>query len=40
VGEVRELAVAGGMRTLLQDGIEKCLAGRTDMRQVLAVCSR
>lgn len=40
VGEIRELAVAGGMRTLLQDGIDKCLAGHTDMRQVLAVCSR
>jgi type II secretory ATPase GspE/PulE/Tfp pilus assembly ATPase PilB-like protein len=40
VVEMRELAVAGGMRTLLQDGIEKCLAGLTDMRQVLAVCNR
>jgi type II secretory ATPase GspE/PulE/Tfp pilus assembly ATPase PilB-like protein len=40
VGEIRQMAMLGGMRTLLQDGIEKCLAGHTDMRQVLAVCSR
>jgi type II secretory ATPase GspE/PulE/Tfp pilus assembly ATPase PilB-like protein len=40
VGEIRDMAVAGGMRTLLMDGIEKCLAGFTDLRQVLAVCSR
>jgi type II secretory ATPase GspE/PulE/Tfp pilus assembly ATPase PilB-like protein len=40
VGEIRAMAVASGMRTLLQDGIEKCLAGLTDLRQVLAVCSR
>ncbi|MBK8690861.1 MAG: Flp pilus assembly complex ATPase component TadA [Deltaproteobacteria bacterium] len=29
----------GGMTTLLQDGIEKCLLGLTDLRQVLAVCT-
>lgn len=40
VDEIRNLASSGGMRTLLQDGIEKCLAGLTDLRQVLAVCSR
>jgi len=40
VEEVRRLAVAGGMRTLLQDGVEKALAGKTDMKQVLAVCLR
>ncbi|MDP2876574.1 MAG: GspE/PulE family protein [Holophaga sp.] len=40
VDEIRTMAVANGMRTLLQDGIEKCLAGHTDLRQVLAVCSR
>ena len=39
-GEIRELAVASGMRTLLQDGVRKCLEGHTDLRQVLAVCSR
>jgi len=40
VAEVREAAQAAGMRTLLQDGIAKVLAGATDLRQVLAVCSR
>ncbi|MDR3671306.1 MAG: GspE/PulE family protein [Holophaga sp.] len=40
VGEIRAKAVAGGMRTLMQDGVTKCLSGLTDMRQVLAVCSR
>ena len=40
VEEVRRLAVAGGMTTLLQDGIEKAIAGKTDVKQVLAVCLR
>ncbi len=40
VDQIRALAQAGGMRTLLQDGIEKCLGGLTDLRQVLGVCSR
>ena len=40
VGEIRELAKQGGMTTLLQDGIRKVLAGNTDLKQVLAVCSR
>ncbi len=40
VGEIRELAKQGGMTTLLQDGIQKVLAGHTDVKQVLAVCSR
>jgi type II secretory ATPase GspE/PulE/Tfp pilus assembly ATPase PilB-like protein len=40
VDDIRELARAGGMRTLLQDGIEKVLEGHTDLKQVLAVCSR
>ena len=40
VEEVRRLAVAGGMTTLLQDGIEKALAGKTDVKQVMAVCLR
>ncbi|HJX63213.1 MAG TPA: ATPase, T2SS/T4P/T4SS family, partial [Polyangia bacterium] len=40
VEDVRRLAVAGGMTTLLQDGIEKAMAGKTDMKQVLAVCLR
>ena len=40
VEEVRRLAVAGGMTTLLQDGIDKAIAGLTDLKQVLAVCLR
>jgi type II secretory ATPase GspE/PulE/Tfp pilus assembly ATPase PilB-like protein len=40
VEEVRRLAIAGGMTTLLQDGIEKAMAGKTDLKQVLAVCLR
>ncbi|MBN1605253.1 MAG: hypothetical protein JW940_01395 [Polyangiaceae bacterium] len=40
VEELRNLAVAGGMTTLLQDGISKVLSGHTDLKQVLAVCSR
>jgi len=37
---IRELAVRSGMTTLLQDGARKCLEGATDLKQVLAVCSR
>lgn len=40
VDEIREQARAGGMTTLLQDGIAKVLAGHTDLKQILAVCSR
>ncbi len=40
VEEIRKLAVAGGMTTLLQDGIEKAIAGKTDLKQILAVCLR
>jgi len=40
VEELRRIAVAAGMRTLLQDGVTKCLQGKTDLVQVLAVCSR
>jgi type II secretory ATPase GspE/PulE/Tfp pilus assembly ATPase PilB-like protein len=40
VDSIRRLAMSGGMTTLLQDGVEKVLAGITDMKQVLAVCSR
>ena len=39
-GELRLLAEKSGMRTLLQDGVAKCLQGLTDLKQVLAVCSR
>jgi type II secretory ATPase GspE/PulE/Tfp pilus assembly ATPase PilB-like protein len=40
VADVRNLAIAGGMTTLLQDGIRKAIEGMTDLKQVLAVCSR
>jgi type II secretory ATPase GspE/PulE/Tfp pilus assembly ATPase PilB-like protein len=40
VEHVRSLAIAGGMTTLLQDGVEKALAGKTDLKQVFAVCLR
>ncbi len=40
VDELRELAGSEGMRTLLQDGIRKVLAGHTDLVQVRAVCLR
>jgi len=39
-GEIRDLAQQAGMQTLLQDGVTKCLQGHTDLKQVLAVCSR
>ena len=35
---VRERALAEGMRTLRQDGIEKILMGLTTMKQVRASC--
>ncbi|MCP4745744.1 MAG: GspE/PulE family protein [Desulfobacteraceae bacterium] len=35
---IREQAVADGMTTLKQDGIEKVLAGHTDLMQVRKVC--
>ncbi len=38
--EIRFLAIQAGMTTLVQDGIEKVVAGKTDLKQVLAVCSR
>ncbi len=40
IDQIRRQAVAGGMATLLQDGLQKALAGKTDLRQVLAACSR
>jgi type II secretory ATPase GspE/PulE/Tfp pilus assembly ATPase PilB-like protein len=40
VAELRQIALDEGMTTLLQDGVQKALAGLTDMKQVLAVCSR
>jgi len=38
VEELRNQGMAEGMTTLLQDGIEKVLAGHTDFKQVRAVC--
>jgi type II secretory ATPase GspE/PulE/Tfp pilus assembly ATPase PilB-like protein len=38
VEQLRQRAVAEGMTTLLQDGIEKVLKGHTDFKQVRAVC--
>jgi len=38
--EIRALGRERGMRTLLEDGLAKCLEGLTDLPQVLAVCSR
>jgi type II secretory ATPase GspE/PulE/Tfp pilus assembly ATPase PilB-like protein len=35
----RATAMAGGMRGLKQDGIEKVLQGLTDMQHVRAACS-
>ena len=39
VEEVKSAAIAAGMRTLRQDGIEKIFQGLTDIRQVSAVSS-
>jgi type II secretory ATPase GspE/PulE/Tfp pilus assembly ATPase PilB-like protein len=38
VEKLRQQAQVDGMRTLLQDGIEKAIAGHTDFKQVRAVC--
>jgi type II secretory ATPase GspE/PulE/Tfp pilus assembly ATPase PilB-like protein len=38
--EIRTSAMQAGMTTLLQDGIAKSIAGLTDLRQVLSVCTR
>jgi type II secretory ATPase GspE/PulE/Tfp pilus assembly ATPase PilB-like protein len=40
VDDIRRIAADGGMITLLQDGIRKVIDGQTDLKQVLAVCSR
>jgi type II secretory ATPase GspE/PulE/Tfp pilus assembly ATPase PilB-like protein len=40
VEDLREVAIKGGMTTLLQDGIHNTFLGNTDMKQVLSVCSR
>jgi len=40
VEDIRRVARASGMTTLLEDGVAKVIAGQTDMKQVLAVCSK
>ena len=40
VEDLRRQAVAEGMTTLLQDGIQKVLQGHTDFKQVRAVCMK
>ncbi|MGM0558887.1 MAG: ATPase, T2SS/T4P/T4SS family [Myxococcota bacterium] len=39
IDDLRRTAQQSGMRTLVQDGIEKAIDGLTDLRQVFAVCS-
>jgi type II secretory ATPase GspE/PulE/Tfp pilus assembly ATPase PilB-like protein len=38
--QLQALALAGGMRTLRQDGIEKMLQGHTDMPEVIAASNQ
>jgi len=38
--EIRQLALEEGMKTLMQDGIEKALRGLTSFEEVLSVCAR
>lgn len=40
IDDIRRVAAEGGMITLLQDGVRKVMDGLTDLKQVLAVCSR
>jgi type II secretory ATPase GspE/PulE/Tfp pilus assembly ATPase PilB-like protein len=40
VEDLRDVAIKNGMTTLLQDGIHNTFLGKTDMNQVLSVCSR
>lgn len=37
---IRDQALRGGMRTLVQDGVVRCLEGLTTVKLVLAACSR
>ena len=39
VDELRATAMSEGLRTLRQDGIEKCLQGLTDLHEVRAACA-
>jgi type II secretory ATPase GspE/PulE/Tfp pilus assembly ATPase PilB-like protein len=38
VAEMLAVALEGGMRTLKQDGMEKCLSGTTGIKEVRSVC--
>jgi len=38
VAEILAVALEEGMRTLKQDGMEKCLTGMTNMKEVRSVC--
>jgi type II secretory ATPase GspE/PulE/Tfp pilus assembly ATPase PilB-like protein len=38
--EIRTIALHDGMSTLMQDGVAKVLAGLTDLKQVMAVCTK
>jgi len=40
IDDIRSHAARSGMTTLLQDGVQKVILGQTDLKQVLAVCSR
>jgi type II secretory ATPase GspE/PulE/Tfp pilus assembly ATPase PilB-like protein/putative methionine-R-sulfoxide reductase with GAF domain len=40
VETLRDLAISQGMSTLLQDGIQKVIAGHTDLMQVVRVCMK
>jgi type II secretory ATPase GspE/PulE/Tfp pilus assembly ATPase PilB-like protein len=40
VADIFVAAVAGGMRTLKMDGMEKIMMGLTDLKQVRSVCIR
>ncbi|MDX1776360.1 MAG: GspE/PulE family protein, partial [Desulfobulbales bacterium] len=40
VEDLRDVAIKGGMTTLLQDGIHNTFLGHTDLKQVMSVCSR
>jgi type II secretory ATPase GspE/PulE/Tfp pilus assembly ATPase PilB-like protein len=40
VDDLRNVAIKSGMTTLLQDGIHNTFLGKTDMKQVMSVCSR
>ena len=37
-GEIREVAIREGMKTLRQSGLEKALEGTTTLEEILRVC--